>query len=89
MKANQNEQNRHKACCSFYDTYIVPRVERAYEEQEECADILLQFLHEQNMPFDVFYHEIMNHSLGFGLDYIKELDSIMQHIELDNEFIYS
>ena len=84
MSENQTEQTQQEACCAFYNTFIAPRVERMYEEQEECADILLQFLHKQKMTFDDFYHDILDYSLGFGLEYIRELEGIFPYIELDD-----
>ncbi len=64
-------------CCFFYDRAIMPRFVDEWENRKECAEALKDFLNRMNITFDEFYRYVLDYSLGNGLEYMKEVNEMM------------
>ena len=68
------DEKQKERCCAFLDEQIIPRYEHEMEQRQECADVLDDFLIEEELTYEDFYHYILFYSLGYGLDYLEEVN---------------
>ncbi len=82
MIATDSKKLLEKPCCAFYDLFLIPCIYKQHEMQEQNAEILKSFLKKMGLSYNEFYQAILDYSLGFGLDYLDELNDIILDHEL-------
>ena len=74
MMIYKYDPKQQERCCSFLDNRIITSYEDEMEQRLECADLLDDFLNEEEISFEDFYDYVHYYSLGYGLDYLREVN---------------
>ena len=80
MMKDKSYEKQKERCCSFYDRIIIPRYTNEMEQREECAELLDDFLLEEEITYEEFDHYIRDYSFGFGLDYLNGVNELIPNL---------
>lgn len=86
-KSLEQSRKEKEACRSLFDTYFKPRIEEMAKAQDECVDILRDFLEENNLSMDELVDYIRSDCSDYDLEYLRNVYELLETVLIEEDLL--